>query len=175
MVCFRRHFRRRQKMNAPRRDCGFYFALPRLWAKCRGGNAARDESNWLEMNVAGLFFHLIAYVFAFHLLASGLTFAQQILLLIPLAFLVWFFWLLLFYLDSLCIKLLRALGFMRRLSDGRAQTILIGVVMICFAISLASESGVWRAIGILGLGIFALNLLAAAILALASSNVPAAE
>jgi hypothetical protein len=175
MVRLRRYFRRRKKMNAPRKNSGFYFALPRLWTKWRGRNAARDENNWLEMNVAGLLFHLIVYIFAFHLLASGLTFWQQLLLLIPLAFLVWFFWLLLFYLDSLCIKLLRALGFMRRLSDGRAQTILIGAVMICFALSLARESGVWRAVGILGLIIFALNLLAATILALASSDVSAAE
>src|SRR5947207_2104117 len=102
----------------------FYFSLPRLLA----GKRARSEKNFLEANGVGLCIHFVIFVSAFRLLLGGCSFSQQLLLLPVLALLLWFFWLLFFYLNSLFIKALRAIGLLRDLSDGRAQSVLIGIV-----------------------------------------------
>ena len=140
---------------------GYYFALPRLAMQ----RTARDESNWLEINAVGCFIHLVVYCFAFHLFLSGRALWLQLLMLLPLAFCVWMFWLLLFYFDSLCLKLLRAIGIMRSLSDGRGQSVLIGTVTSCFAFSLLRDGRLFQAIGLAWLILVALNLVAAGFLA----------
>lgn len=160
-------------MNTERKRSGYYFALPRF-ATQWSGNIARDESNWLEINVAGLLMHLVVYCFAFHICLSGHSLWQQLILLLPLAFLVWIFWSLLFYFNSLCLKFLRAAGIMRQLPDGRAQSILIGIVVTCFALSLARTGGHFQVIGIAWLILVMLNLTAAGLLALRTSHVSAA-
>ncbi|MGZ5002949.1 MAG: hypothetical protein ACXWBM_07120 [Chthoniobacterales bacterium] len=148
----------------------YYFSLPRLLAKWRGRSAARTENNWREANIVGLCFHIVVYLFAFRLLLAGCNF--WLILLLPLAFLVWICWLLFFYFASLLTKLLRTIGFMRELSDGRAQSVIIGTATVVCAGALVFDRAPFNIIGIAWLVIVALNLLAAVIL---KSNVSAAE
>ncbi len=160
-------------MNTSRKSSGYYFALPRFGTQW-SGNIARDESNWFEINLAGLLMHLVVYCSAFQIFLSGHSRWSQLLLLLPLAFLVWIFWLLLFYFNSLCLKFLRAAGIMRQLSNGRAQSILIGIVVTCFALPLARTGGHFQMIGDAWLILVVLNLTAAALLARRTPHVSAA-
>jgi hypothetical protein len=150
----------------------FYFSLSRLLARCCGRSGRRTQNNWLEANAAGIFLHVVFYAFAFRVLLGGHNIWLQLLLLLPLALLVWIFWLLLFYFDSLVIRGLRAVGFMRHLSDSRAQSILIGIVASACALALALDRDAFKIIGVAWLALMALNLLSAAILSL---NVSATE
>ena len=142
----------------------FYFSLPRLIAKCCGRSATRTQNNWLEANAAGIFLHVVFYVFAFRVLLSGHKTWLQLLLLLPLAFLVWIFWLLLFYFDSLVIRGFRAIGSMRNLPDSRAQSILIGLIASVCAVLLAFDHAAYKIVGVAWLALVALNLFSAAIL-----------
>ena len=150
----------------------FYFSLPRLLTQCCGRSAKRTQNNWLEANAAGIFLHAVFYAFAFRVFLSGHNIWLQLLLLLPLAFLVWISWLLVFYFDSLVIRGLRAIGLMRHLSDSHAQSILIGLVASTFALALALDREAYKIIGAAWLILVVLNLLSAAILSL---NVSATE
>lgn len=148
----------------------FYFALPRLLAKWRGQSAARTEKNWLETNIAGTLSHLVVYVFAFQLLLAESAPWNQLLLCIPLALLVWIFWLLVFYFNSWLIELLRTCGLMRRLSDSRAQSVIIGLMTTAFAVYLLFAGPCAAMLGIIWLAAVSLNLVAAAVLALSDAG-----
>lgn len=152
---------------------GVYFALPRLCAHWRGRSARRSERNWLEANIAGTLVHLVVYASAFQLLLARQSLWRQVLLCLPLALLVWVFWLLLLYANSLVIRSLRAVRLMRHLPDRRAQTALICILTAVFAVRLLT-TGAWG-IGAVWLAVFALNLLAAALLAISQTDVAAAE
>lgn len=142
----------------------FYFALPRLIAAWSGRKAARSEQNGLEANIIGTLNHLIVYVAAFELLLGPLSRWTQLLLLVPLAILVWLFWLIFFYWSACLIKLLRDAGLMRELPDSRAQNILIGIMTTTLAIYLL-RAGSWpRVLGFIWIAAVALNLVAAALL-----------
>jgi len=153
----------------------FYFALPRLVASQLGGNADRTEDNWVEANIVGGAIHLICYAFAAHVLLDGLPLWAQAALLIPVAFLVWICWLIVLHINSVLIRLLRAAGLIRDLSNARAQSVLLGMVTTAFAFYLV-ENGSWLALlGIAWVAAVALNLLAAAILVVAEALDPARE
>lgn len=143
----------------------FYFALPRLLARSRANQHMRSEKNSLEANVVGTLNHLLVYAFAFALLLKDLPGWQQVLLLLPLAVLVLIFWLLLLYVNSWIIKLLRAAGLMRALPNNRAQTLLISIVTTAMAGKLLFSEGWPRCVGLLWLAAVGLNLLAATLLA----------
>ncbi len=93
----------------------FHFALARLWARATGGSSRPAEKSWLEANVVGGLVHGMAYLFAAHFAWRNLTAWQATLLALPLALGVGLGWLLVLYLNSLVIRLLRALGLLRRL------------------------------------------------------------
>jgi hypothetical protein len=142
----------------------FYFCLPRLLARWRGGNAARTEMNWLEANIVGGAVHLIVYLFFARLFIGDLEFWQQLLLLAPLVVLVWVWWLLFLYVNSLILKFLRSVGLMRQLADNRAQSILICVTTTVFAIALVASDSWLRAIGVAWIAAVFLNQAAALLL-----------
>ena len=56
------------ELHAP---AGFYFALPRLVMKLRGGNARRSERSWLEANLVGFAVFGISYLILARLLPSS--------------------------------------------------------------------------------------------------------
>lgn len=153
----------------------FYFALPRLLWSSVGGDAGRTEKNGFEAHAVGALIHLVAYAFAFQICLTNLRPWQQLLLVVPLAFLVWLFWINLLYANSQVIRLLRAVGVMRDLPQGRAQGILVGIIMTAFALHLLAAEGWTRFIGAIWIAAVALNLLAAAILALIGTVRASAE
>ncbi len=133
------------RMNNPeRRDQPqYYFALPRLVASQLGWNAARTESNWLEANIVGGFEHLIWYAFAAHTLLPVCRRGNKSRCSFRLAFCVWICWLLVIYLNSVLIRLLRVCGLLRDLSNARAQSVLLGIVTTGFAFYLARTRPGW--------------------------------
>ncbi len=150
----------------PNSEPGFYFALPRLIARISGGNDARTETNWLEANVAGGLIHGIAYFFVAQLCLRGLERWQQVLLLLPLAALVWAAWLLVLYSNFLIVRLLRALGMLRKTPDDRAQGLLIAAMTTALAVALLNAGGFCAFAGGLWIVVLALNLVAGSALAL---------
>ncbi|MDQ6624328.1 MAG: hypothetical protein M3Y86_12705 [Verrucomicrobiota bacterium] len=143
----------------------FFFALPRLIASWRGGDAGRSEKNAVESNAVGALVHLVVYAFAFHLCLTSRPWWLQLLAAVPLAFLVWIFWLNLFYANALLLRLLRSAGLMRELPQSRAQGILIGILATAFAGALLTARDWTRVVAVLFLVLVLLNFLAALILA----------
>lgn len=144
----------------------FYFALPRLLAAWGGGSAARTETNWVEANVVGAFAHGIVYLFAFQVLVAGLSPVAQVLLLLPVVFVVWVFWVVFFYSTSLLIRA----GLLRHLPRARAQSILVGTLATCLSMGLIG-GGTWmKWIGLIWLTGVSLNLVAAALLCVLFSD-----
>ena len=145
---------------------GYYFALPRLMARLRGTPAVRSEQNWLEAMVAGALVHVIIFLFAAHLLLSGRAAWQQLLLLVPVALLVLVFWSVLMYANALVITLARTAGFLRDRADRHLQSVLIGIATTFAAWQLISAGSWMRLLGLTWIAVVALNLAAAAVLAL---------
>ena len=72
-------------------------------------------------------------------------------------FSIWIFLLIVLYLDSLIIKLLRGFGFMRTMPDSRAQSLLICTMTTVFALELI-RAGSWpRFLGVIWIAAVALN------------------
>ncbi|MEO5720785.1 MAG: hypothetical protein ABIR71_04850 [Chthoniobacterales bacterium] len=149
----------------PNAEPTFYFSLPRLVVRARGGNATPVETNWLETNIVGAAVFGIAFLFAARWLLASLAGWQQLLLLLPLAILLWLGWLAVLYLNALLVRLARALGGLRRTPDDRAQSFLIGLMTTVFAFDLLRSGGWLAFIGGLWVAAVLLNLLAAAVLA----------
>ncbi|MGI8820884.1 MAG: hypothetical protein ACR2ID_08485 [Chthoniobacterales bacterium] len=144
----------------------FYFALPRLISRLSGGSGVRCEQNWVEMNAVGGAIHLIAFLFAARLLLAGMMWWTQVLWAIPVAFLVWFAWMLLFYANWLLIRLLRICGLLRRLPNDRAQGLLIATEITACACAFV-QSGSWlQPVGFGWIALLGLNLAAALALTL---------
>jgi len=143
----------------------FYFALPRLIATMRGADGRKAENNGTEATVASLAIYLINYLFFAQFVPTTLPFWQSALWLAGLVFLTWFFWLLVLYLNSLIIILLRQVGLFRSIPTRRAQSILLGTWATAMAFDLI-ERGSWIGeVGSIWLVAVAMNLAAAAVLA----------
>jgi hypothetical protein len=148
----------------------FYFALPRLLAKFRGGDASRAERNGVEAWAANLAIYLISFLYFSELIPELSTWWLRGLILIPLAFLVWVFWLLVLYVNSLILKLLQSAGIFRSLSMRRGQGALIAAVATAMACALIQRDAIGSEIGAIWLIATAMNLLAAMILGLANDD-----
>jgi hypothetical protein len=143
----------------------FYFALPRLIATMRGADGRRAETNGTEAWVGNVAIYLINYLFFAQFIPAHLPLWQRALLLVGILFLVWLFWLLVFYLNSLIIELLRHLGLFRSIPIRRAQSILLGAWATAMAVDLL-ERGSWIGeVASIWLVAVAMNLAAAAVLA----------
>jgi len=149
----------------------FYFSLLRFIAMLRGGDARRAESNAVEATLVGLLTYLIHYLFfATQVIPAGVAPWLGALLLILLAFWVWLFWLLLFYINSVIIKLLRRCGLFPAIPTRRAQSILWGVVTTAMACALLTSDAWVHELGAIWLVAVAMNLAAAILLALRSDS-----
>lgn len=149
--------------SAPR--AGFFFALPRLFERWRGGENGRSENNWLEANLVGTLVHLLAYLFAYEIILAREPGWLQFVLFLPLAFAVWVFWLLVLYLNSWIIRGLRCFGLTSGMPDRYAQSFLIHLMTTGFTCRLVLAGSIRGWLGILWLAAVALNLLAALFLA----------
>jgi hypothetical protein len=148
----------------------FYFALPRFIALLRGGDTRRAETNAMEAWFVGLMMYLIHYLFFAHFIPPRLSPWLTALLLIVLAFWVWLFWLLLLYLNSVFIHLVRLGGLFRTISTRRAQSILWGIFTTVMACALLQDSPWVREIGAIWLVAVTLNLASAAVLAFCNAT-----
>ena len=143
----------------------FYFSLFRVIALLRGGDARRAESNGFEAWLVGLMIYSIHYLFfATLFVPSQLEPWLTALLLVALAFWIWLFWLLLLYINSVIIKLLRICGLFRTLPIRRAQSILWGISTTAMACVLLKSSPALRELGAIWLVAVAMNLVAALVL-----------
>lgn len=143
----------------------FYFSLPRLLAKFRGGDTARAEKNATEAWAASLAVYAISYLYFADFVSDALRWWMRALIFMALAFLVWLFWLLVFYLNSLLLKLVHSLGLFRSLPMRRGQSVLIATTATAMAIALVQRDSFASEVGAVWLIATALNLVAAMILA----------
>jgi len=143
----------------------FYFALPRLLAKFRGGDATRVEKNGSEAWAASLSVYAISYLYFADFIPVALSWWMRALLFGALTFLIWLFWLLVLYLNSLILKLVRSLGLFRSLPMRRGQSVLVAAATTVMAIALALRNSLVSEVGAIWLIATALNLMAALILA----------
>ena len=145
-------------------SAGYYFALPRLIASFGGGSARRSEQNALEAHVVGTLVHAVTFTFAARLLLGDYPAWQQVLLLVPVALLVWIWWSLFFYVSSLAVKLLISFALLSEMPERHAQSMMVGVVTTFLAWQLVT-AGSWAAVlGWVWLIAVALNLAATAML-----------
>lgn len=152
------------------RNPQFYFSLPRFIALLRGGDTRRSESNAVEAWLVGLIMYLVHYLFFAHFLPPHLAPWLSALLLIVLAFWVWLFWLLLLYLNSVIIQLLRLGGLFRTVATRHAQSILWGLVTTAMACALLKDSPWVREIGAIWLVAVAMNLASAVVLVFSNAS-----
>jgi hypothetical protein len=148
----------------------FYFALPRLLARFRGGSSVRAENNGGEAWIASIVSYLVSYLFFAQFIPLTIGLWSRILSFVLLAFLVWLFWLLALYLNSLVIKLLQACGLFRTIPIRRAQSILVAGTATAMSLQLLGGGGWSAEIAAIWLVAVAMNLVAAAILALRNGD-----
>ena len=144
----------------------FYFALPRLLNLMRGGTDKVSESNAAESYLGSIGIFIITFVFGLQLFAERFSGWSVIAFDLVLVFAVWIFWLIVFYINSLIVKLLRACGLFRETPNRRAQDIFIAIVLAAMAYRLSILHGWLGWIGWLCLCALGANFLAAILLKL---------
>ena len=144
----------------------FYFALPRLLNRIRGGTDKVSESNAAESYLGSIGIFIITFVFGLQLFAERFSGWSVIAFDLALVFAVWIFWLIVFYINSLIVKLLRACGLFRETPNRRAQDIFIAIVLAAMAYRLSILHGWLGWIGWLCLCALGANFLAAILLKL---------
>ena len=144
----------------------FYFALPRLLNRIRGGTDKVSESNAAESYLGSIGIFIITFVFALQLFAERFSGWSVIAFDLVLVFAVWIFWLIVFYINSLIVKLLRACGLFRGTPNRRAQDIFIAIVLAAMAYRLSILQGWLGWLGLLWLCALGANFLASILLKL---------
>ena len=152
----------------------FYFALPRLLAKMRGGNASRAERNPAEAWFGSFAIFAISYLYFAAFVPDAWSSWTRALCFIVLAFLVWLFWLIVLYLNSLILKLAYGIHLLRSLPIRRGQSVLVATTVTAMALALAQRDSIVSELGMVWLIATAMNLIAAAILAV-SNDAPARQ
>jgi len=150
----------------PNEPTDYYFALLRLGGKFLGKNARRSEGTWAEAHFAGVAVYLVSYLFAAHLLLPFLSSWSIAPAMFALLFALWFFWLIVLYLNSLIVRLCWSWGLFKDLSANRIQSVLVGILTSVFAAELMVAGRWTRWIGIAWIVAVMLNLSAALLLAL---------
>jgi hypothetical protein len=148
----------------------FYFALPRLLATFRGGSSKRAENNGGEAWIASIVTYLVNYLFFAQFIPATLGPWPRILGLVLVAFLVWLFSLLALHVNSPVIKLLQGCGLFRTIPVRRAQSILVAGTASTMSVQLLQGGGWSAEIAAIWLVAVAMNLAAAAILALRNGD-----
>jgi len=143
---------------------GFYFALPRLLNRGRERTATDSEGRAGEAYLGSIALFVIPYLAAWNLFAGSVSSGRLMAVAIPLVFLVWMFWLALFFLNSLVIKLLRMSGLFGDTPACALQHIFIVAVLVALAAGLAVGTHWTRWVGMVFLAALVLNFLAAAAL-----------
>ena len=152
-------------MNTPEPGtAGYYFAFPRLIQRLFGGTTERRENNWIEAYGTGVFMYLISYAYAVGWFELRRDSVLSLIALVPLAFGMWIFWLIVVYLNSLIIKAMRVAGWIDRSSKIGAQSVLLSALTSFFALEVARMNSNVRWFALAWFVIVTLNLLSAAVL-----------
>lgn len=139
----------------------FYFALPRLLNRMRGRRADLSESNAVEAYFGSIGIFAVSFLFGLQLFGDRFSGWSSVVFGLTLLFAIWIFWLFVFYINSLIIKVLRACGFLRETPNRCAQDVFIASVVAAMAYRLSILHGWTSWIGILSLLLFGANLVAA--------------
>jgi hypothetical protein len=146
-------------------EVGFGFALPRLLARGRGREVRHAEWSGLEACGVGLLVFGINWVCAAHFLPLFVRpLILRIIVFVALPVLLWVAFLLLYYLVSLVIRLLRRFGLYTATTNDPIQHlffVFLTTLLALFLIRNGSPPEHW--LGELWLGLLALNLVAVAI------------
>ena len=148
----------------------FYFALLRLLAKMRGGDATRAERNAAEAWFGGVAIYAISYLYFAAFVPDVLSWWFRALFFVALAFLVMLFWLLMLHLNSLILKFVRSVGLFRSPPMRRGQSVLLVAASIGMAVALAQRDSIVSELGAIWLIAVTMNLVAAIILALGNGD-----
>lgn len=143
---------------------GFYFALPRLLHRMRGGTDRISESNAVEAHLGSIVAFGVSFLLARQLFAGRCSGWQAIAVGIFLLFAVSILWLFVFYFNSLIIKILRIAGIFRKLANRHAQDILIQIIVAILAYELSISVSRTRWFGIFCLLLLGANFVAALLL-----------
>ena len=140
---------------------GYAFALPRLAARLVGRTVRRAELSRWEAYGLGILVFGMSCVFALRLLwpAVGPVFLQDlVLILLPIA--IWIAFLILYYLNSLVVALLRGLGLYAAPTNNPFQHVVIMALTTAIAFWFLRDECDWvKALGVFWLGLLSLNLL----------------
>ena len=134
-------------------------------AMLRGADARRTEHNRVEAWLASAAIYLVSYLFFAQFVPADMKLWLSVLSLIGLAFLVWLFWLLVLYFNSLVIRFLRLCGIFRTIPIRRAQSILVVTWATAMAFDLARSSSWMGEVAAIWLVAVGMNLAAAIVLA----------
>jgi len=140
---------------------GYAFALSRLAARSTGRKPRRAEFSGAEAYGLSLLIFGICCVFvARALLPFVRPMAFYLMVLIILPFAIWIAFLLLYYLNSLAIALLRRVGWYNALTNNPFQHVVIMSLISLIAFYFLFEEPAWvKSLGIFWLGLLSLNLL----------------
>jgi hypothetical protein len=145
---------------ADTRPLGHSFALSRLVVRPTGCKPRRAEFSGVEAYGLGLLVFGMSCVFVARalLFVRPLLFYLMALLILPFA--IWIAFLLLYYLNSLVVGLLRRLGFYSAVTNNLFQHVVIMSLISLVAFQFLFEEPVWvKSLGIFWLGLLSLNLL----------------
>ena len=145
---------------------GYAFALPRLAVRLAGQKVRRARLSRWEAYGTGILVFGLSCVFAARLVLPLVRPAfWQLLILVALPFAMWIAWLLLYYVVSLLVALLRKLELYSAPTNHPFQHIVIICLITVLAALLAREETGWmRLLGILWIVLVALNLFSIVIL-----------
>jgi len=149
-------------MNHPAADqIGYAFALPRLLARLAGRKARRAElSRWEAYGVGILVFGMSCVFVARLFLPFVRPSALQGLVVFLLPFAIWVAFLILYYLNSLIIALLRRFGLYSAPTNNPFQHVVIMALTTATALHfLGDECDSVKSLGIFWLGLLFLNFL----------------
>ena len=148
-------------MRAPEpRPIGYAFALPQLAARLGGRKVRRARLSRWEAYGTGLFVFGLSCVFVGRLVLPLVRpLLGRLLVLLALPFAMWIAWLLLYYVVSLLIALLRNLGLYSEPTNHPFQHVFIVALITVLAALLArDETGWMKSLGIFWITLVALNL-----------------
>ena len=155
-----------------KRAVGYWFALPRLLARCGDGEVRRVQwSRWEAYGLGWL-------VFGFGCVSLGralFVFVRpgpwRLLILFAIPFGVWIGCLIFYFVSWLFALLLRRLGLYSARTNNPLQSFMIIALVTLMALSLArGENGWLRSLGIFWFALMISNLLAAIVLKLAGNR-----
>jgi hypothetical protein len=141
---------------------GYAFALPRLLARLAGREARRAELSAAEAYGLGvLVFGMSCMFVARALLPMVRPFLLSLLVLFLVPFAVWIAFLLLYYLNSLVVALLRRLRFYSAITNNPFQHVVIMSLTTLIAFHFLGDECRWaNSLGLFWLGLLGLNFLA---------------